>query len=158
MDSVEASRFPVEGVQTYIHNQLQNLSAEVLKYDEVAAEYHKAQRSNEILNQRLETQKEQCGKLEEQIGSCRQDEADLRSRYSQLENELSDLRQLARDRDSNPDLEQEMTSLRHRVRKAEDDLQTKITELDQANQHLQGQASEVAKSKVSDRCTISDRV
>jgi len=148
--SVQVDSFPLEDLQSYIYDQVQNLRSEVLKYDEAVADYRKAEHANEILTQQIDAQKECCAQLEVHIHGHRQKEDDLRSRYAQLEQELLDLKGTTIGHDSEPsELEQELTNLRHQMSKTEDALRAKSMELDHANERLQEQGIEVAKSKVT---------
>ncbi|KAF2680868.1 hypothetical protein K458DRAFT_88845 [Lentithecium fluviatile CBS 122367] len=145
---VKEDRFPMDDLQRYIRDQLQHLRSEVLKYDEAIAQYHQTEHANELLVKQAESQKELCARLEEQIRCHCQTETDLKSRYAQLEKEVVDLRDMAHDHNSDPpELEQELVNLRHQMRKAEENLQAKATELDDANRRLQEQGNEMAKEK-----------
>jgi chromosome segregation ATPase len=119
---------PLEGLQDYIRDQLQQLRSEVLKYDQAVAEYYKAEHANELLARQVNAQKDHCAQLEE----------------------LIDLKETTHDHDSDPSgIEQELTNLRYQVRNTEEALLAKTTEFDHANERLQEQGTEVAKYKVT---------
>jgi DNA repair exonuclease SbcCD ATPase subunit len=80
--SIQEDKFPLNELQRYIHDQLQHLRAEVLRYDEAVADYRKAQHANEVLTQEANAQKEHRAQLEEQIHGYRQNENDLKCRYA----------------------------------------------------------------------------
>lgn len=146
---MEEKEFPSEDLQGYIRNQLQNLRAEILKYDEVSAEYQKARHTNDHLEKQLEAQKEAHGKLDERVGSLLQSEADLKSRSTEMEIELNALRDMTRNHDVDPpDVQRKVYALRDQLRKADGDLQVAVDKLSHAEELRQGEESAAATWKV----------
>lgn len=119
---------------------MQGLRTDMVKYEDVVAENRKAHESNDTLKKQLEAQHHLSRGLEEQIRVLRQSEVDLKERSSQLEREVSDLNNIARDYESDPlELEQEVIGLHQQLEKAEVDLEAanvKAAELDkEATKH-----------------------
>lgn len=139
----------MDDIQNYVQGQMQKLRDDVLKYDEAVNQCREERHSNERLSEQLDCQKVHFAKLEEQVRIHRQNEVNLESRCSQLEEESNGLRDVAREHDlKKSGLEHELASLRLLARKAEDDLQAKIIELGHVNERVQQQTTEVATTKV----------
>jgi chromosome segregation ATPase len=150
--STQENRLPVDGLQSYIRDQLQHLRSEIFNYDETVTAYRKAEQANELLTQELNVQKEHRAQVEDQIHRYRQDETELKSRKNLLEKKFNDLKTSACDHHTDAaGVEQELTNLQHQMRQTEDAMRAKTTELDHANERLQEQEIEMAKAKVSPR-------
>ena len=147
--SVDAKGFASKDVENYIRDQLQNLRIEILKYNEVSIECQKARQTNDHLTKQLQAQKEHHEKLDARVKSLLQNEVTLKSRSSQLEMELNTLKNMSCDRDSEPSvLEQEAVALRSQLRKAEEDLQVAIDNLNKVEKVRGKEESEAAGWKV----------
>ncbi|KAJ4299283.1 hypothetical protein N0V90_004527 [Kalmusia sp. IMI 367209] len=146
--SVEQIDLPTHELQHYIQQQFSTLRADVMKFDEAFVEYRNAQHTIDDLHQQLELQKEQYMNLEGSVRSSRQEEADLKSRYSQLEVELEEWKSKSCGHGSDPlKLEQEIANLRQQVKKAREDLREGLTELGRVQQRSEDQTIELAKVK-----------
>lgn len=148
-NSIESIEFPTNDLQTYIRDELKTLTADVLKYDEAFNEYRKAQQSIESLHEQIEAQREKCAKLQEAVRDSQHEETNLKSRYTSLESELENWKGKACNHESDPSqIEHEMAMLRKQAKIAEDSLRAECTELGRAQQKLEDQAKELAKTKV----------
>ncbi|KAF2796924.1 hypothetical protein K505DRAFT_415434 [Melanomma pulvis-pyrius CBS 109.77] len=148
--SVQEKEFPSEDLQGYIHNQLQKLRVEIIKYDEASAECQKARQTNEHLEKQLESQKEAYWKLEERVGSLLHSEADLKTRSAEMEVELNALRDMTCSHDADPpDVEREVYELHEQLKKTDGDLQVAVDKLSHAEELRQGEESAAATWKKS---------
>lgn len=140
MQSIEQKKYPTEDVQTFISGQLQDLRAEMLRFDEVAMESRKAQEANHSLAGELEAERQQTQKLNEQLENARRAEEELELQRAQLERQLADVDTAARDNNANSPIP---------VKVAED-LRKKIEELEEE--------CRVAKAEVERlQCNIKKR-
>ncbi|CAO2647639.1 Nn.00g085610.m01.CDS01 [Neocucurbitaria sp. VM-36] len=122
-DVVESKHSRIEEIQTLVRDQMQNFRTEMLKYEDVVAENRKAHESNVILQTQLEAQQCRSRGLDEQLKALRKSEADLKLRFTQLEHELCDLRDLAHDHEPQSiELEQKMNDLHQQLRQAYSEL------------------------------------
>jgi chromosome segregation ATPase len=164
---VGSDRVPLDDIQRYLRDQLQQLRTEVLRYEEAIGEQHKLENANKLLNQQIKAEKERGVKLEQDVLGYRQSEDGLKSQYAQLERELADFREAAHEQharlerefddfreaanqqDSDPsELEQELINMRHQMRKTEEIARNKTTELNHANYRIQERGNEVARVRV----------
>lgn len=147
--SIKEMQDPTEGIQSYIQTQLCALRADMLKYEEASEDCRKAQQSRENLHHQLEMLKEKHVKLEESLRGSREEETDVKARYSLLLSELETWKRKACNHDADPtQLERERENLRNEAEKAKGDLRKALTELGRAQQQLEDQAKELTTTKV----------
>lgn len=140
---------PTGEIQTLIKTQLRDLRTDMLKYEGVVIENGRIHESNDALKAQLEAQLYLSRGLDEQITALRQSEINLRERSGQLERELSELRDSARDSESDPlELELEMNDLRQQLGKAKDDLEAANAKADKTEQLRVELEQEASKHKV----------
>ncbi|KAI8931773.1 hypothetical protein NX059_011411 [Plenodomus lindquistii] len=103
--------------QTFFKAQLETLKEDILKYEEVVADNRKAKEANAIVTTQLETEQQQCARLDDQLKVLQQSEGDLKGRIVQLECELRDLKNAAHEETLHPLItEQELVALREQLR------------------------------------------
>jgi archaellum component FlaC len=146
---MDAKEFPSKDFENCIRNQLQNLRTEILKFDEVSIECAKARQTNDHLIKQLQIQKEHHENLDEQVKSLLHNEITLKSRSSQLEMELNTLKNMSRDRNSEPsNLAKEAIALRSQLGKVKNDLQVAMDNLIKVEEVREKEGSEAAGWKV----------
>ena len=147
--SVEEKPFPLEDIQNYVRDQLQDLRADMIKSNEAVSEYRAIENANKLLVQQVDAQKTRCSQLEEQISGHRQTTTDMKSRHDQLEQDLAALRQSTLDHNSmRSDLQQKLDNTKLRVNKAEEAVQAKFIELAHVNSCLHDREEELDRIKV----------
>jgi chromosome segregation ATPase len=147
---VERKTYPTDDIQTFVRNQLQELQAEMLKYEKAVAEGRKAQQSNDALKQQMEAQQQHILRLDEQIKGRRRSEEELRARSTQLECELKDLKDMSPDHTSAPlELERGMLDLRQQLKSSEEDREATRARLDELEQLRQQHEQKIRDCEVS---------
>ncbi|KAE8824008.1 hypothetical protein PTNB85_08565 [Pyrenophora teres f. teres] len=130
LKSVEFKTSFDAGLQKFVEDQVQHFRVDMTKYEEMAVENRKTHESNVALKEQLEAQQLHSSRLEEQIQTFQQSEADLRARSIQLQRDMNDLKK-AHSPDSDV-LKPEKGSfyLRGRLKKAEEDLDAAGVEME----------------------------
>ncbi|KAF1995385.1 hypothetical protein P154DRAFT_348081 [Amniculicola lignicola CBS 123094] len=146
--TVTGIQLPTTDIQNHINGQFQTLRAEIVKYDEVNAEYHKTRQSKEHLEKELEQEKQESAKLGERLDAARQNEVGLQSRIQQLGMEMEALRDTPCDHERDMSkVDREISELRTRLRKTDEDLQLAKANLEEATRARQAHENESAKFK-----------
>lgn len=128
---------------------MQMLRTEVLKYEEVVAENCKARESNVMLTMQLEAQQKHSNDLAEHIKALQKSETDLEIRSTQLEREVSDLRDLTHGRKpESVGLERKLDDLRQQLIRVEHELAVTNSEMEQIEGHRHELEQDAAKYKV----------
>ena len=147
--SMEEIQDPTDGIQSYMHNQLATLRADVLKYQELLEDYRKTQLSSAQLDQQHETLKEKHTKQEESLQRCQEQVKDLETKYSLLESELETWKDKACNHGTDPaQFEQQADSLRSQIEQTKEDLQEARTALSHVQTRFEDQAKELVTTKV----------
>ncbi|KAJ4378000.1 hypothetical protein N0V83_000830 [Neocucurbitaria cava] len=137
-----------EDTQAIARDQMQKLRTEVLKYEEVVAENRKVCESNVVLTMQLEAQQHHSRDLAERIKALQKSETDLALRSTQLERELSDLKDLTHSRKpESVELERKLDDLRQQLIRMEHELAATNSQVEQTEGHRQELEQEAAKYK-----------
>ena len=121
----------------------------MLNYEEFAAEKRKIHETNIILKKQLEAEKHRSMDLDEQIKILQKSEVDHETRSTLLEHELSDLRELTRNKKPDSvDLEGKLDTLRQQLTRADDELATANSKIQQTERLRQGLEQEASRYKV----------
>jgi chromosome segregation ATPase len=137
LQSINSKTHPLEEVQSFIRDQLQDLRSEMAKFDEVVKENREAQESNNILKKQLRDEQQSVQQLNAQIDTVRQSAEDLATRKVELEHELTQLSNQARDHAASSwTSQQETTQLRKDLRKAEEDRAAGHAEVERHNENM----------------------
>jgi chromosome segregation ATPase len=137
VQNIDSKTHPLEEVQSFIKDQLQDLRSEMAKFDEVVKENREAQESNNILKKQLRDEQQSVQQLNAQIDTLRQRAEDIATRKVELEHELTELSNKARDHAAGSwASEQETTQLRKDLRKAEEDRGAQLAEIERVNENM----------------------
>ncbi|KAF2649893.1 hypothetical protein K491DRAFT_160100 [Lophiostoma macrostomum CBS 122681] len=146
----------------HVRNELGALKKDLIKYDEVHANYLSVRQSNAQLTQQLSTERSKCDKLDEEIKELRQSETDLKTRYTDLEAQLATTKEAVSSDDSEPKkLLREMDALRGRLIKTEQDLQeaqSKVNEAARLQHDAEKDAAECRKSSEESMTKLTEIV
>jgi chromosome segregation ATPase len=146
---VENKTYPTDDIQTFVKDQLQELQANMLKYEEAVTEGREAQQSNDVLRQQMEAQQQHILRLDEQMEGHRQSEEDLKARSALLERDLNDAKDLVHDHSADPlELEQGILDLRQQLKKSEEERKAACAKLDELEQLRQQHEQKIRDCEV----------
>jgi chromosome segregation ATPase len=150
VQSVESKIYPAETIQALIGTQLQELRSDILKFDEVSAEYRKSQDLNATLNDRLAAEREETQELNKKIDTLRDQEDELEQQKGRLECKLAELNGKIQDQDTGIlGLQNGTEDLQRQLVSVEDDCSKAKAEIERLRKNIQKRDERIADYDVS---------